>query len=337
MIKKAPYYKHWLEQHFSSVNDYLYNWVEQYSRDQVRYEFEKDPFLGKCVVEDWILNKDTPEINQQKLLDYIRRDAVFVILLLGMPDSGKTTTAYKICEMLKDDYHIVHVAPLIDEGTLPDWIGWKSNPYKLEKGDLAIVDEASIQNNARDAMSRKNRDDLGFLAVGRHIGAKLLYLTQMSSIADLNLTRWSNAILSKGYSTAASSMTTIERAQIADNPILDYLTTADNYAGIPSTAKDWTICTHSGHTYMTYLPRPSFMNDKLSRSYMRYIERANGDQKLAEDMAMRDAQVMRDNEHDSNTIYTQMMARGFHRPRKWWQIFCGEIKPPKGDEQDDWR
>lgn len=90
----------------------------------------------------------------------------------------------------------------------------------------------------------------------------------------------------------------------------------------------------AGSTYMTYLPKPTFMTDKLSKSYARYIDKAGGDQALADKMAMRDAQIMLENEHTADTIYKQMMPRGFHRSRQWWKLFTGETKSPKNIDSD---
>lgn len=331
----SPTHTKWLQDYQSELDRYLYENIEEYSREFVRQTFEEFPGLGRTVVEDFVVNSEDPLTNSRRLLEYIREPGVFVILLLGMPDSGKTTTAWSLANSLRDEYNIVYVAPLVTEENLPEWVEWKHNPSQLEKGDFAIVDEASIQNNARNSSSRQNNDDLMWLAVGRHRGAKMAYLSQLSSIADVNLTRWSNIIISKGYGTSAVGASEIERKHIADNPILTYMTPKANYAGIKSVAKDWAVVTARGTTYMAYLPKPGFMNDKLSRSFKDYREQANGDHSLADKLAMRDAQFLKDNGHDAGTIHRQMLTRGFLRSRTFWKEFTGEITKKGGRDDFD--
>jgi hypothetical protein len=289
--------------------------------------------MGRTVVEDFVVNSEDVNTNINQLIEYIREPGVFVILLLGMPDSGKTTTAWAIANRMREfGYNIVYISPLEPEG-LPSWVTWKNNPSQLQKGDFAIVDEASIQNNARTSSSRQNMDDLIWLAVGRHRGAKMVYLSQLSSIADLNLTRWSNVIISKGYGTSAVGASEIERKHIADNPILVYMKPTANYAGIKSVAKDWAVVTAKGTTYMVYLPKPAFMNDTLSRTYKDYRELAQGTGMSAKDLAMRDAQLLKDTGYDSGAIHRQMLTRGFLKSRAYWKEFTGETQR-KGDTDD---
>lgn len=329
----SPTHTKWLEDYQSEVDRYLYENVEEYSREYVRQTFEEFPSLGRTVVEDFVINSEDENNNVNELIEYIRDPGVFVILILGMPNSGKTTTAWSIANhMRKFGYNIVYISPLKPDG-LPDWVTWKNNPSQLEAGDFAIVDEASIQNNARASSSRQNNDDLMWLAVGRHRGAKMVYLSQLSSIADLNLTRWANVIVSKGYGTSAVGASEIERKHIADNPILNYMKPTANYAGVKSAAKDWAVVTAHGTTYMVYLPKPAFMNDTLSRTYKDYRERAHGDQALANKLAMHDAKLLKDSGHDAGTIHRQMLTRGFLKSRTFWKEFTGEIQK-KGDRDD---
>lgn len=365
MIRKNPTFYKWVfEEHFADLQDYLYNWVEESSRGDLDYpenseqgtvlrEFIDDPHLGFTVLNDWVTNRDHPTIddpksNIHKLINYILKPEVFVILILGMPGSGKTTTAYKIAELLKSRYSIKQVAPMIEDGVLPDWIGWITDVSKAESGDFVLVDEAGMQDSARQSSSRQNQEDTTWLAVGRHIGCKIGYMSQLSSIADLNFTRWSNVIISKGYNTSAVGASEIERKHIAENPIFQYLKPAANYAGISSDEKDWCVVTMHGQTFMCCLKKPYFMNDKLSKPYRRFIEQimtpeisarlaqitdeqekqAKKDA-LIENIAMQWATFMRNDGKSAATIKIQLDTRGYRRPLKYWKIFTGEEKAPR--------
>lgn len=368
MIHTNQFYYHWLDSHASGVNDYLDKFSDAWSRGghwgdastpkegTVRFYFEVDPYLAYQVVQDWINNKRDAQTNVNELVNYIAEDGVNIFLVLGMPNSGKTTTIWKLCEILHHrypKYRIVYVSPLRPL-ELPDWVTWKSDVWKLKEGDVAIVDEASVKDNARRSGSKKNVDDTSWLNIIRHTGCKIFYITQISAMADLNLTRTSNILISKGYGTSAVGMSEIERKHLAENPILQYLKPTTNYAGVLSEERDWAVITLKGKTMMAYLPKPLFMSNQLSKTYSRFInmlmtptlkasldaikdedERERAEMRLVEPIAMNAAVQMRVDGQYAQTIRDELAARGYIRPLQYWKEFTGEAKVRGGYDDRD--
>lgn len=342
----------WLNDHAGKVDEYMKSMVHFESQQWEKDYFYQDPFVGRKVVSDYITNTTDLNINVEKLLSYIRKPGVFVILILGMPGSGKTTTAYKICELLKEEYRILQVAPLITENVLPSWITWATHISKARDGDLCIVDEASIKNNARDSNTKENRGDLDWLAIGRQTGCKILYITQISAMADLNIMRWANIIISKSYKSSAVGMSQIERKNIAENPIFRYLDPEIYADCIKPTDQNWSIVTIGGSEFMMYLPQPDFMNEKLSKPYARFIDkvmtpeiaarlaaikddfkREEAEMKLIEPIAMKYAEIMK-RDQTARTIKKELDPRGYRKSLDFWRIYTGEAKPKKDEYID---
>lgn len=329
MIKKNPTYEFWLNhEHSADFQNYLYQWVDKHSHDAVRAEFKADPYLGYSVIKDWVRNRENPRRNLEKLIDYIKQPAVFNILVRGMPDSGKTTTVWALADKLNDQgYNIVLIAPYVEEETLPEFVSWVPKIFDLNKGDVGIIDEAALKMSQRNSMTKNNKDAFITMPVGRHIGAKIILITQMSSETDIKALRWANVMISKSFSTSAIGEKSIERNIISDNPVFEYLKPADNYAMVKSSKKDWSIVTMSGTNFMLYLPKPPFMTDKLSRTYRKISEILGTNEKLQiEEFAMKKAKFMRDNGYPAMTIYQELGIRGYWKTLEYWMQYTGEIQ-----------
>lgn len=351
MIELAPTHKHWLDQNFTSVNDYFFGWVDKYSRGglwtdreqplqgTVRAEFMQNPGLGKAVVADWKTNTENIEIHQERLLNRIKSPETYVILVTGIGGSGKGTSVWWILDKLKDEFNVKVVMPIAsDAQALPKWADRIPNIMDMADGDIILYDEAGIRSNARRSMSKENENATAWLPVGRHSGATVIYITQYASMADKNISRFTHVHINKGFSAGTFGQDGgMERSAIADNPILKYFKESQeqpDYARVPSTKKDWAII-NGGGTYLAYLPMPAFYTDTLSKPISKYIDKAGGDHQKAEDIAMNDAQQMLDDGLKAEIIEVETRIRGFKRSRIFWRKFTGEDKTRGGD--DDWR
>ncbi|MDD3840108.1 MAG: hypothetical protein PHP06_05985 [Clostridia bacterium] len=352
MITKNPSHLHWLDQNFTTVNDYLYSWVDEFSRGglwtdpielatpgTVRYDFIWNPGLGKQVIKDWKDNTKSVEIHQQKLLRTIKKEETYVILLTGMGGSGKGSSAWWLLDQLREDFNIKVVLPVkSDADALPEWAEPITNIMDMAAGDIVLYDEAGVRSSSRRSMSKENENSTAWLPVGRHSGAKVVYVTQFSAIADKNISRFTNVHISKGFSTSAFGQDDMERATIAKNPIYAYFQIDPedrDYARVPSTNKDWGIVMTGGGSNLTYLPMPGFYTEKLSKPFSKYIDKAGGSQADADKLAMADANQMLADGQSAATIWQETYIRGFRKSKEFWRIFTGEDKSRRGDDYFD--
>lgn len=349
MITKPGTHRHWLEQNWISVNDYLYGWVDEHARGgmwrdpphlatpgTVRYDFFTNPYLGREIVQDWINNTQSIETNQERLLNTIRKEETYVILVTGMGGAGKGSSVWYLLWRLKDEFNIKVVTPIkSDAESYPQWAEPITNIGDMANGDLVLYDEAGVRSSARRSMSKENEASTAWLPVGRHSGAKVIYISQFASITDKNIMRFTNIHISKGFSSSAFGQEDNERASIAKNPIYEYFQISPgdhDYARVPSTHKDWGIVKSGSGAYLCYLPMPQFYSEKLSKPFRKYIDKAGGNQENAERIALTDAQIMLDDGLTSDIIELEMRIRGYRQSKKFWRTFCGEDKGKKGDD-----
>lgn len=351
MIELSPTHRRWLDQNFASVNDYFYGWVDQYSRGglwldknspppgTVRAEFMQNPGLGKAVVSDWKTNCSNVQEHRDRLINRIKSPETYVILVTGIGGAGKGTSVWYLLNELKDEYNIKVVMPIASDAiALPPWAKRIPNIMDMADGDLILYDEAGIRSNARRSMSKENENATAWLPVGRHSGAKVFFITQYASMADKNIARFTHVHINKGFSAGTFGQDGgMERTAIADNPILKYFKEAQEqpgYARVQSHKKDWAII-NGGGTYLAHLPMPAFYTDKLSKPMAHYIDKAGGDPKKAEDIAMYDAQQMLDDGLKAEIIEVETRIRGFKRSRAFWRKFTGEDKVKSRDDELD--
>jgi len=306
----TPDYTEWLDSHEDIVQRYLFTCIREYSRDFVKDEFYAYPQMGYKVVEDFRINMEDRMENVNKLLDFIRTVDCLGVNFRGARRSGKTTTAFALAEFLKDEYDIVVVAPYIDTEVLPDWISWVPAIKYLRKGNLAIVDENAMLYGNRQSMRGDTVRDMAWLAIAAHTGAKLFTITQLASITDINILRFTNVDICKSYDASAYSEDVIERKEIVDD-ISKYLKPRADYIIEGSSEKSWSLVTRGPDKYTIYLEKPDYVTDAMSRSYMQFIEKANGDPKRSEKIALEALKLMIDNDVHASMIYSQMTSRGF--------------------------
>lgn len=303
-------YREWLDRFDSEVGHYLDENYSPESYNEIMMQFGEDPKLGYNAVLDWLINRTDITYNFQKLLNYVRKIEVSNINVRGARRSGKSTTAFAIAYALRHEYNIVYVAPYVDVEVLPSWISWKPGILKLNKGDLGVADEMSLQANARRSMSRDSVNMFELLPVIAHTGAKLITITQLSSITDVNVVRWTNVDLCKGFATAAFGVENIERQGIID-PLDWFLKPRDNYVFKGSVEKGWSVVSIGGSKYSVYTELHDFMTDDLSRTYKGFFEKAKGDPVRAKELAMNALTIMIENDVPTLQIKSQLSTRGY--------------------------
>lgn len=188
----------WLfNQHLIDLKRYVaeFYWPQDYQN--VLYFFNKNPIQGKKILQDYL------KTNAKKLKEVIMAFAYGkskIVYIVGARDSGKTATAFKIAEDVNilTGRKIFYIAPTkINPKYLPSWCKHALSVHDAPRGCFGIVDEAAIQYAARESMSEENTDLGKLLAIARHKEMFLIFITQHSSMSDINISRLRDMVMWK--------------------------------------------------------------------------------------------------------------------------------------------
>jgi len=153
-------------------------------------------------IQAWMILKDLDKPNikkQNEVLDAFSKGKSKIAMIIGARGSGKTATGFWISENLYnfDKMPVYYVGEGINKKVIPEWCHVVGKMKDVPEGCLAIVDEAALQYAARESW-RVNSIMLGKqLATARHHGISVLFITQHSRLADINIRRLTDCFLWK--------------------------------------------------------------------------------------------------------------------------------------------
>ncbi len=131
--------------------------------------------------------------------------------------------------------------------------------------DLTVQDNENFivkggflsHNSARRSMSKANVDVTSFMAVSRHKGVSILFISQHSSLTENNIWRLSNCLIFKELSWEETAGKSGERV----SPIIEYVRLM-----MPARPSQTLFC--DGESWYTIeTPLPSFWSEEISKSY----------------------------------------------------------------------
>jgi hypothetical protein len=151
-----------------------------------------DPCLTHEIIADWLL----PDEFKVEMVKKFITEGSTIGLFEGDRGEGKTYTAHSFAEMMLEAGRRPYwVGP---PQALPDDFGRVIDPYDVPQGGVAVTDEAAIKYSAR--RSGSNIDDLQILLTLRHTNRSSIFMSQLSSLADVNLPRMANYFVFKPLS-----------------------------------------------------------------------------------------------------------------------------------------
>jgi len=158
--------------------------------------FYQNPIQGKVILSDFSKTNDAKFNTIIQVFLYGKSKIVYII---GARDSGKTATAFMIAEKvnIETGRQVYYVAPCINQKYLPSWCKQVDDVQDAPRGCFAIVDEAAIQYNARQFYNEENINMGKLLAIARHKDMFLIFLTQDTALADVNIRRLRDIIIWK--------------------------------------------------------------------------------------------------------------------------------------------
>lgn len=199
-MEKRWGYNSYFEWIFLDHNLELEEYLDEFYREedhQTIVNFFKTPkfiFKAKIILEDYM------RTNSEKI-DEILKQFVYekskVVLIVGRRGSGKTATALWLAEKLKGKRKVYYSgSPHPD---FPKWMRYVADWRRTTPpGSILMIDESAITFSSKRHQEHKELPE--HLAVLRHKDVTILFLTQNTSIADLNITRFADAIFWKPVS-----------------------------------------------------------------------------------------------------------------------------------------
>lgn len=294
-----------LKQEILLRHDELQSWMD----DNANYtdhpllwlKFLEDPVLAMALIESSSLS------NNEKVSYLIEQLSVGskIALIVGIRGAGKTALAFFLIEEIHKIYPEKKIC--IIEGNypyIPDYIEQVTTIFEAPEGSLVIFDEASITLNARDAMTKISKDISGLLAISRHQGLSIIFISQHSQMVDINLLRLADLFIFKRLSWEEL----YGKGEKTTDVFLKYVRLMSpkvNNEALFTDGEKW---------FKILTPLPTFWSDKVSKTYS----------KLDKQEAIAMAKDMYNKGIDLRIIVKQLKIRGIEWSEYDILYFIGE-------------
>ena len=195
----------WLRMHTADIIRYLHQKYMMGISDKFMRFMKGDPCLAHELINDFLLPNDYKIAH---IKEYISEGSKIVVIE-GDRGEGKTTAGHSFAEWFMESGRQAYWVGAPQE--LPDQIIRVSDPFDVPAGGGAWTDEIGQKYSARLSGSDENVDDTKVLLTLRHTGRSSFYMTQLSSMTDVNFTRLADALVFKPLSLFGK---TLEREEI---------------------------------------------------------------------------------------------------------------------------
>jgi len=177
-------------------------------------------------------------------------------------NSGKTALVYWIAEEVHKRYPGKPICYFGGYGiNLPDFIIPIMKTSEAPAGSLVIIDEAALIFSSRRSMSRENVEEIKQMAVSRHKDRSVIYLSQITSLVDINIIRFADMFLLKKVSIGDFGVDNPKRKEIVSS-FKDYV----NFLQ-PIKIQETLYLDDSYNAFIFENSLPSFWSENLSKPY----------------------------------------------------------------------
>jgi len=293
----------WLYLYHNDVQKWLDDFAHPTDHPLLWKMFMADPLLGKAIVES---NQET---NENKISYLVREisEGSKIVLLIGQRGSGKTALMFYLAEQIHQRYP--HRKICILESSyinLPAWIEPVYTIFDAPEGSIILFDEASITYAARDAMTKTSKDLTNLLAISRHQGLTVLFVSQHSGLVDINILRMADVFIFKRLSWEELYGKDKKRA----GRLLQYvrlMQPRDEKGSLFTDGEKW---------YNIETPLPTFWDETVSKSF----------KKVSKSEAIQMARKMYDDGVSPKNICKQLLIRGIDWTEQDVIFFVGRGK-----------
>jgi hypothetical protein len=152
-----------------------------------------------------IEHKHTAKGAWEKLEQKLRSDSL-IILIAGRRGSGKSALGFALLEHIAARSSRPCYAFDVPDAVLPGWILPIEKLDDAKQGGIVLVDEGAVAFGARDSMAQRNKSLGKLMAIARHRGLTLIFVTQTTGMIDRNVLALTDAIVLKEGSLMQESL-----------------------------------------------------------------------------------------------------------------------------------
>ncbi len=245
----------WIEDHQLELENFLDEYWDARDHEGITTWFKDNPRMTKALLIDDF--KD----NGEKIKEIIRefkKGKSKIVLIVGGRGSGKTATALWLAEQIKKERPVYVCGNAIKSEDLPEWIKTEQDAVNTPVGSLVILDEAGIVVSARESNQKSSIILTKHLLTLRHENKSIIFMTQHTKIADVNLSRLAEIIMFKQPITSMFDTERGSNVKNWHNLLIKVL--------MPTSKKE-TLFIMNKRIMKFYQPLPTFWSDIISKSW----------------------------------------------------------------------
>lgn len=187
-------------------------------------------------------------------------------MILGHRNSGKSAQGWWLAEQAHERKRptAAYGLPNAAQRVIPRWVKPIQRLDELAslKPSLVLLDESALSFNARRSQSQDNLDLNKIIAVARHKGHGLVFISQHSRQIDVGIVTEADIVLFK-----QPSLLHVRFARPELRPEVEAAYTAFQHLRGERAAYCYAASYHTGAQGMLKSQLPSFWTDKLSKSF----------------------------------------------------------------------
>ncbi len=182
-----------------------------------------------------------------------------IVLIFGKRGSGKSALGLRLMENIHAQTNRQCYVMGIRPEVLPIWIQTVTDIEHTNTGGVILVDESVLSFNARESMKETNKELSKILAIARHRGLTLLFITQNTGMIDKNILKLTDSLMIKEGSLLQQEM---ERPEIKKF----YTKSKELLEGVSDSKLQYTYLIDADFEGLLKHSLPSFWTESISKN-----------------------------------------------------------------------
>lgn len=182
-----------------------------------------------------------------------------IALIFGKRGSGKSALGFRILENAHANTKRPCFVLGVPAEVLPKWIKPIEHIDHAETGSIILIDEGALSFNSRESMKLDNKTVSKLMAIARHKGLTLLFITQNTGMLDKNVLKLADVLLIKEGSLLQLEM---ERQEIKKF----YIKAKELFEDVEGDKRQYAYLIDSDFEGVIGYKLPSFWRTELSKN-----------------------------------------------------------------------